>query len=60
MTTIEKQEQKSEPNQAINSKLQVQPIDRLEEYRELMTVVPEWAEGLPVNATGGVYQRFRK
>ena len=34
--------------------------DRLEEYQDLMTVVPGWADGLPVSASGGVYNRFRK
>ena len=32
----------------------------LEEYMELITIVPKWAKGLPVSATGNVYKRFRK
>ncbi len=34
--------------------------DRFEEYLEIMCQVPEWAEGLPISAKGGVYRRYRK
>jgi DNA polymerase len=32
----------------------------LERYMKLMTVMPKWARGLPMGATGGVCKRFKK
>jgi DNA polymerase len=34
--------------------------ERLEEFMELMTIVPDWAEGLPITAEGECCERFKK